>query len=72
MYKVVMCIVYFQRIQKFHAQNEELLILSTTVPLNLIQLDCSEINALLAKRPLALADKIITSLINKNREMNRQ
>ena len=64
--------MYFQRIQKFHAQNEELLTLSTIVPLNLIQLDCSDINALLAKRPLALADKIITSLVNKNREMNRQ
>ena len=67
-----MVCIYFQRIQKFHAQNEELLTLSTTVPLNLIQLDCNDINALLAKRPLALADKIITSLVNKNREMNRQ
>ena len=65
-------VMYFQRIQKFHAQNEELLTLSTIVPLNLIQLDCSDINALIAKRPLVLADKIITSLVNKNREMNRQ
>ena len=57
---------------KFQAQHEELLTLHSTVPLNMIQLNCAEINALLAKRPLALADKIVISLVNKNREMNRE
>ncbi|XP_065898705.1 dynein axonemal heavy chain 3-like isoform X2 [Dysidea avara] len=61
-----------KRIMKFQAQHEELLTLHSTVPLNMIQLNCAEINALLAKRPLALADKIVISLVNKNREMNRE
>ena len=61
-----------KRISKLRTQAGELSVLRRTVCLNFIALDCTEVNLLLARRVLELADRIVAFLVNSNKETNRE
>ena len=64
--------MYVQRIKKLQALGDELSVMRCTAALNLVSLDCREVNEILAKKAFSLADKIITFLLNDNRERNKE
>lgn len=61
-----------QWITKFRRQAGELSLLRRTAYLNFISLQCSEVNTLLYQRALELADRLVSFLMDRNREFNRE
>ena len=43
-----------------------------TAYLNLVCVRCGEVNQLLAERALDLADRLVTFLIDRNRDLNKE
>lgn len=66
-------IYYFcQKIDKFRALSDELALLRQTAYLNLFSLDCKELNLLLAKKAMDLAERLVAALVVKNRDLNKE
>ena len=61
-----------QNIDQLQGQSRALLVQRRTVHLNLLSLDCSEVNLLLAQRASDLTERMVAFLIDRNREMNRE
>lgn len=75
LFKVIgLCLLYFyeQKIVQLRERGDQLCVLRTTAALNLVSLDCSDVNEILIKRAYSLADRVVTFLINDNRELNRE
>ena len=65
------CKCPLQKIDKFRALYDELALLRQTAYLNLFSLDCKELNLLLAKRAMDLAERLVAALVIKNRDLNK-
>ena len=61
-----------QKIVQLRERGDQLCVLRTTAALNLVSLDCREVNEILTKRAYSLADRVVTFLLNENRELNRE
>lgn len=61
-----------QRIDHLRAQSGELAVLRQTVCLNLLSLDCKDVNLLLSRRASDLAERLIAFLVSKNRDLNKE
>ena len=61
-----------QWITKFRKQAGELSILRRTAYLNFISLHCGDVNTLLYQRATELADRLVSFLIDRNREFNKE
>ena len=73
--KVIFCAVVLlcmQKIVQLRERGDQLCVLRTTAALNLVSLDCREVNEILIKRANSLADRVVTFLLNENRELNRE
>ncbi|KAL5473898.1 hypothetical protein EMCRGX_G028462 [Ephydatia muelleri] len=62
---------YGKKIDKFRALSDELALLRQTAYLNLFSLDCKELNLLLVKRAMDLAERLVAALVIKNRDLNK-
>ena len=61
-----------QRIDRLQSHIDELEVLRQTVYLNFLCLDCRDVNLLLARRASELKERLITFLIDRNRELNKE
>lgn len=61
-----------QRLQYFHNLRSEISTLRVSVPMNLICLDCVDINEILFKKLKYLQDQLLQFLIDENRETNKR
>ena len=62
---------FSKRINFYQNLASEISSLYLTVPLNMFCLNCHEVNAELAQRATKLADKLISHVVDGNRETNR-
>ena len=61
-----------QWINRLRTQSEDLSVLRHTAYLNLVCVRCGEVNQLLAERASDLADRLVTFLIDRNRDLNKE
>ena len=61
-----------QRIKKLRQQADELFLLRRRVYLNFLVVDCKAVNDELYQDAIKLADKLVTFLVDRNRELNKE
>ena len=71
-YMSIYIYLFCQKIDKFRALSDELALLRQTAYLNLFSLDCKELNLLLAKKAMDLAERLVAALVVKNRDLNKE
>ena len=61
-----------QWIDRLRGQSGKLSLLRHTAYLNFVCLRCGEVNQLLATRASDLADRLVTFLVDRNRDINKE
>ena len=62
---------YSQKINQFKSIANEIASLHATVPLNLLCLNCIQVNEELEKRARSLENRLISYIVDLNRDQNR-